>query len=597
MTVAADVAPAGGVTGGRWRRFAPRGVLAFTMFFTGAAGFIYESVLGTVFSYLLGSSIEQMTLTMGIMLGMMGVAGWLQRFLRGPLVEYFVAVELLLAVLGGFAPIILQWAFAEMQADFVWIKLAYPSLIAILIGIEIPLAMRINEQFAKNLSSNIAGTSAWDYVGAFAGTVGWIWALKHFVPIMHLSFWVAISNLIVAFVSLVFFWRRGMLHRRTSRILLSLATMTVAIALVLGASNVDSWSKLISQKLYDDPIALQVTTKYQNIVLTKGPHPSDLGGTNWELYLNGNKQFASADEAIYHEYLVHPAMNLAASRKNVLVLGGGDGLAVREIKKYKDVKNITLVDLDPGMIELAKTNPILRELNGNAFADARVHSSISAGVTDTGDKQEVRLDTGETRKVDCEEVPTEDGRTKNDCDVEEATQKVADVNVFTIDADKFVSEPSEPYDVVIIDLPDPNSVELSKLYSKEFYSKVKRVLSPDGIVVVQSTSPYHAKETYLCILRTMAAAGLNVLPYHDNVPSFGDWGWIIGSPTVQADTLYERADTMNAFRVETKKVVAGNMTRALIFNRGDLRSDNTTVSTLMQPVVFEYYTYEAWRVD
>lgn len=602
MSTATEV-PDVATGGSRRSRWMPRGILAATMLVTGAAGLVYEYVLSTVFSYLLGSSIEQFSVTIGVMFFMMGVGCWLQARLKDSLVEFFVGAELLLVLAGGFAPIALQWTFANMPDDFGLVKFAYPALIGMLIGVEIPLVMRINEKFAKSLRSNIAGTWAWDYAGGAVGVIVWLWLLHHYVPITHISFYVAASNLLVAIVSLVFFWRRGMLRWRISRVFAPVMTVMVALMLLLGANGVNAWSATINQKLYEDPIVFAETTKYQNIVLTKGPHPSNPHDFNYQLYLNGNKQFASADEAIYHEYLIHPAMTMAPRHNHVLVLGGGDGMAMREILKYKDVQDVTLVDLDPDMIKLSSANPIMRKLNHDSFGDARVHSSLTdpklnAGVTDTGKKQDVLLDTGQTKKVDCQEIVSDQGRTVSDCDVDPVTQKVASVDIYTIDADRFVSAAGHgPYDVVVIDLPDPNSVELSKLYSKEFYAKVKSLMAPDGMVVVQATSPYHSKETYLCILRTMAAAGLNVLPYHDNVPSFGDWGWIIGSPTVSDRQLYEMADNLKPFSVPTREVTAANMTRALIFNRGWLKSDRTEISTLMRPIVYDYYNYEGWRVD
>jgi spermidine synthase len=279
----------------------------------------------------------------------------------------------------------------------------------------------------------------------------------------------------------------------------------------------------------------------------------------------------------------------------VLILGGGDGMALREVLKYDDVTDVTLVDIDPDMIELARTNDVLRRLNDDSLDDARVYSDASEGVVDTGQMQNVLLDTGEVAAVECNETISQ-GQTTSQCVSERILQKVATVNVFTIDADRFISEPRQLYDVVIVDLPDPNSVELAKLYSVEFYQKIQRILSPNGIVAVQSTSPYHAKETFLCIMRTMSAAGFNVVPYHDNVPSFGDWGWNMGSPTLTAEALYERADGLESFGVSTREVGANNMTRALIFNNGALTSESTEISSLMRPVVFDYYLYEAWKV-
>lgn len=559
----------------------PRGILAFVMLATGAAGLVYEYVLSTVNTYLVGNSIEQFSITIGIMFLMMGVGGFMQKYMRHGLVETFVLAELLLVLLGGFSPIAMQWVFSTMQADFPWIKMVYVCCIGLLIGIEIPLVMRINERFTTSLGSNIAGTWAWDYVGGALGVAVWIAMLRLYVPITHISFFVAGCNLAVAIVALWFFWRRGLLQWKFSGIGAALVSVLVVVMTVAGFANVDTWSKVLSQKLYEDPIVFQEQTKYQNIVMTETPDLDSANGKTYELFLNGNKQFNSKDEKIYHELLVHPAMNLAARHERVLVLGGGDGMALREIVKYPDVKEVTLVDLDPGMIELARTNPLVTQLNGNSFADARVHSSMPAGIHDTGEQRDVRVDTGANDPSDGSPV----------------TESIGKVDIFTIDADLFVSAQTGPWDVVIVDLPDPNSIELSKLYSEEFYSKIKHNMSPDGIVVVQSTSPYHAKETYLCIMRTMAAAGLGVVPYHENVPSFGDWGWLIGSPGFSGDALRERAGTLGSFPVETRAVDHNVFHRALIFNKDALVSGSTEISTLLRPTVFNYYTYEAWKTD
>ncbi len=581
----------------RLRRWTPRGVLALTMLATGAAGLIYEYVLSTVLSYLLGNSIEQFSITIGVMFAMMGLGGFLQKFLKGSLPELFIAAELVLVVLGGFAPIILQWAYAQLPDDFGWIKFIYTCLLGFLVGVEIPLIMRINERFTTSLGSNIAGTWAWDYIGGAVGVILWITMLRLFVPVTHISFVVACFNLLVAILSLVFFWKRGMLTKRTHKVGIIFATLLISVGMIAGATQVDAWGQKLTQQLYEDPINTVVNTKYQNIVLTQGPHPTDPGDHNYQLWLNGNKQFSSVDEKIYHEYLVHPSMSLAARHQRVLILGGGDGLALREILKYPDVESVTLVDLDPEMIKLARTNPVLRELNKHAFDDARVTTNLddpelNEGISDTGKKRKITMETNDNEKVDCTEQ-----NQQGECTVTPVTKQVAEVNIFNVDADKFLSRANGQWDVVIVDLPDPNSVELSKLYSKEFYGKIKHILSPDGITVVQSTSPYHSKETFLCILRTMAAAGLGVVPYHDNVPSFGDWGWIMASPTLGSKDLAGRAQALKEFSVPTEEIGAANMQRALIFNLGWLTSSSNKISTVLNPVVFEYYVYEGWKIE
>lgn len=575
----------------------PRGVMAFVMIVTGAAGLVYEYILSTTNTYLLGNSILQFSITIGIMCLLMGVGSYVQKYIEVRMVEAFVFAELLLVLLGGFAPIALHWIYSITPENYSWMMIVYVCLIGFLIGIEIPLIIKINQHFTKNLGNNIAGTWAWDYVGGALGVVGWVVLLVYNIPLTYISFIVAGSNIVAAIVALCFFWRRGLMQSHRSGVMTAAATVLVLLLMAAGLTKVDVWSKIADQKLYENPIVFQEQTRYQQIVMTEASDLDSPSGKTYELFLNGNKQFNSKDEAIYHELLVHPAMNLAAAHENVLVLGGGDGMAMREILKYPEVRNVTLVDLDPGMIELARSNPLLVDLNKNAFSDARVHESLVTGVQATGEQKEIRMETGQVASVTCDESVAANDSRQVACEGVPETKSIGSVDIFTIDADKFVSQNNGPWDVVVVDLPDPNSVELAKLYSLEFYKKIKQNMAADGIVVVQSTSPYHAKETYLSILRTMAAAGLGVVPYHENVPSFGDWGWIIGSPNLSSKQLHERAENIGAFPVATRSVDHNVFQRALIFNVGALSSANTEISTVMRPTVFNYYTYEAWRTD
>ena len=98
------------------------------------------------------------------------------------------------------------------------------------------------------------------------------------------------------------------------------------------------------------------TSLYQRVVVTSGR-------TGVRLFLNGNLQLHSRDEYRYHEALVHPAMAGHGAPRQVLVLGAGDGMAVREVLKHASVERITLVELDPHMTRLFSEQPLLRKLN------------------------------------------------------------------------------------------------------------------------------------------------------------------------------------------------------------------------------------------
>jgi spermidine synthase len=221
--------------------------------------------------------------------------------------------------------------------------------------------------------------------------------------------------------------------------------------------------------MFADDIVYTKTTHYQRIVITRNR-------AGFQLFLNGNLQFSSADEYRYHEALVHPALALAAEGgrvvKRVLVLGGGDGLALREILKYPSVESVVLVDLDPDMTQLSRRFPPLARLNQNSFEDPRVH-------------------------------------------------------VVNEDAMIWLERDAPPFDAAIVDFPDPNSFALGKLYTTRFYRLLKQRLAPGAGVSVQSTSPLFARNSYWCIVRTLEAAGFQVRPYYTAVPSFGVWGFAL----------------------------------------------------------------------
>lgn len=561
-----------------WDVRIPRILLGITMLCTGAAGLVGEYLLSTVSTFILGNSIEQFSIIIATMLLMMGIAGWVQRFFTDDkLVEKFIGAEILLALLVGFAPIALYAAYAVMESHFQLVQYSLIMAIGFLIGIEIPLAMRINERYSKSLGGNIANVWATDYVGSFIGAIIWAFFLIRTFPLTEIGFLVAGLNFVVATVTFSYFaWKRCVVHVKP----LSIAIVLTMVALAFGFSQNRRWSQQLEQKLYDDPIVMAETTKYQRIVMTKASDPQE-----YRLYLNGNLQFSSVDEHIYHESLVIPVLTLAPRRERILILGGGDGLALREVLKHRDVREVTLVDLDPDMVKLCSTHPVMRQLNGDSFADARVHHAISEGVRDTSIQQRVR------QEID-DEVVNDRGFTRP------KTETIAYVTVYTLDADQFVTKQPRQWDVVIIDLPDPNSVELAKLYSREFYKKVRNVLAEDGILVVQSTSPFQAKETFWCVERTMRSAGLHTKPYHANVPTFGDWGWVMAwKPTMPPAVMEERIQSLTNFPVETRWITPEVFRSELVFGKDARAVEFNEVSTLMRPVVLDYYIHDGWKIE
>jgi len=549
-------------------------LLAFSMFSTGASGLVNEYVLATITTYILGNSIEQFSIVIASMMLMMGVSGLVQSKMSDKnLIHKFMAVEVLMALLGSFAPLAIYGAYAYMEDNFLFVHYFFVLTLGFLIGFEIPIVMRIIEQNKISLKSNLTIVYAMDYIGAFIGAIIWVKILLKQFPLTEISFIVAGFNFAIALITILYFIHKKVMPQKLVPI--SVAAITVII-LIVGVVNNRDLSNLFEQRFYDDPIVYKKTTKYQHLVITQNKRNDDV-----RLYINGNTQFSSLDEERYHDFLVHPVMALSNNPKHILVLGGGDGLALREILKYKSIESVTLVDLDPGMIEIAKTNKYLKKLNHNAFEDSRINSVAPNGIEDVSVKG-VYLST--------------DAKAANGKDEQEW---VGMVNVYTLDADRFITDQLEnKWDVVIIDFPDPSSVELSKLYSKQFYLKLRRSLAPEAFIAIQSTSPYHAKEAYLSIGYTLESAGYSILPYRQNIPSFGDWGFYLAwDHPLEPSAAKDKLALTKTFKVDTGFITPELMMASFAFGKGELTSKSHCINTIMMPCLLTQYTDYSWQIE
>ncbi len=457
--------------------------LLITAFVISTCGLVYELIAGTVASYLLGDSITQFSTVIGVYLFSMGIGSFLSKYVEKNVAFTFVQVELLIGVVGGFSATILFLLFNHID-NFRILLYFLVALIGALIGLEIPLLMRMLKDRLdfKNLVSQVF---TFDYVGALAASLLFPLVLVPYLGLMRTSFLFGLFNLGVALWSIDLFkeqlpWQKSL--RITGCILV--------LCLVCGFAYSDKLMAIAETSTYPDPVIYSTSTAYQRIVITN--NSKDL-----RLFLNGNLQFSSRDEYRYHEALVHPAMAASKNPRDILVLGGGDGMAVRELLKYPSVRSITLVDLDKKMTDLFKTQTILTRLNQDSLNNSKVKLVVS-------------------------------------------------------DAFVWLKGGQQKFDVAIVDFPDPSNYSLGKLYSDTFYKTLKHALNPGGIVVIQSTSPFYAKNSFWCVDKTLASAGFYTTPYHAYVPAFGDWGYVIGSiapfePADQtrypADLRYVSADT------------------------------------------------------
>ncbi len=433
-------------------------LLFVTVLVIATCGLIYELIVGTLASYLLGDSITQFSTVIGGYLFAMGIGSWLSRFIDRGLAQRFVEVELGVALVGGLCAPLLFLTFA--LTDVFRVAL-YGSVLAIgtLVGLEIPLLLRIlkDQVRFKDLVSQVL---TFDYLGALAASISFPLL---FVPKLGLVRTSLLFGLLNALVGLWSTWLLApvLAHPLRLRVKAVLLSLLLVVGFVLG----DRLTDFSEEHLYADEVVHATSSPYQKIVLTRGKR-------GFSLYLNGNLQFSSVDEYRYHEALVHPAMVRAGRVERVLVLGGGDGLAARELLKYPEVKNLTLVDLDPAITGLASRYGELAELNAHAMTDPRLH-------------------------------------------------------VINADAMKFLGDEGASWDVIVVDFPDPNNFALGKLYTTGFYRLLKKRLAPDGVAVIQSTSPLYARRSFWCVNTTLQAAGFWTQPYHALVPSFGEWGYVL----------------------------------------------------------------------
>ena len=423
-----------------------------------ACSLVYELVAGAIASYLLGDSVTQFSTVIGTYLFAMGIGSWLSRFVVRNVAARFVAVELLVGFVGGFSSALLFLSFAWTEG-FRVVLYALVLIVGTLVGLEIPLLMRVlRGRF--DFKDTIANVLAFDYLGALGASLLFPLLL---VPHLGLIQTALLFGLINTGVAL---WTTYLLAadlRRPWRT--RTACVAVLLLLVAGMLSANRLMDTAEANLYADEVVFARTTPYQRIVITAWR--DDL-----RLFLNSHLQFSSRDEYRYHEALVHPALAARPDARRVLVLGGGDGLAVREILKYPHVEQVTLVDLDPEMTRIFRTHPELRRLNHGSLNDPRVR-------------------------------------------VENA------------DAFPWLEEGTDLYDVALVDFPDPSNYSIGKLYTTAFYRRLARRLAPEGLFVVQSTSPLFARQAYWCVVETIRAAGLEAWPYHAYVPSFGEWGFVL----------------------------------------------------------------------
>ena len=443
--------------------------LLASVFVVAACGLVYELTAAALSSYLLGDSILQFSTVIGTYLFAMGLGSWLSRHVREPLAATFVKVELIVGVVGGLMPAGLFAAHATLPAaavsSFQVLLYGLVGIVGIGVGLEIPIVLRLLDRHLKGrdtLSLLVSQVLTFDYLGSLVVSVAFPLLLVPHLGLVRSGVFFGLLNTLVAGWTLWLF--RADVPRWRA---LGAECAFVFFALVAAMAAADRLTTWAEDRFYGPGIVFKESTPYQRIIVT-----SQAGTVR--LFLNGNLQFNSKDEYRYHEALVHPAMAGYGAPRRVLVLGGGDGLAIREILKYPSVREVVQVELDPEMTRLFSTEPLLTALNRNSLHSPRVH-------------------------------------------------------VVNADAFTWLEQHDDQFDVIVIDFPDPSNFALGKLYSTSFYELVDLHLAASGYAVVQTTSPLIARRSFWTVAATLEAAGLTTTAYHVHVPSFGEWGFLIAS--------------------------------------------------------------------
>ncbi|MES2837026.1 MAG: polyamine aminopropyltransferase [Bacteroidota bacterium] len=494
-------------------------LLLISVFIIATCGLIYELIAGTLASYLLGDSVTQFSIIIGLYLFSMGIGSFISKYFKKNLLVWFIQIEILVGIVGGVSSTILFFAF-EQVAGFEIILYFLIMLTGTLVGLEIPILMKILKDKIE-FGDLVSKVFTFDYIGALFASILFPLFMIPYMGLLKTSYFFGILNVVVSII-LCFRFEEEIKYVK----FLKTQALIVTLILLLGfvfSNKIQSMAETIS---FNENIIFSKSSPYQRIILT-----SEKGVT--KLYLNNNLQFSSNDEYRYHEALVHPGLSKIKNPENILILGGGDGLALREVLKYPSVKSIKLIDLDNSITHLFNTSEPLKKLNNNSLSSSKLQ-------------------------------------------------------VINTDAFKWIKETKEKFDFIIIDFPDPSNFSVGKLYSTMFYKEIKKVLNQGGLFVVQSTSPFFARKSYWCINNTIASLGFQTIPYHLYLPSFGDWGYVLA---------YNELDKENFFLPKDLKFYEEKQFAEMINFPKDIGYVQTEINKLNNQILIHYFEDEWGKVQ
>ncbi|MBL4606840.1 MAG: polyamine aminopropyltransferase [Pseudomonadales bacterium] len=537
-------------------------------------GLIYEYLLSHYAGRILGSVETAIYGMIGIMIVAMGVGSFSAKYFKNPFTA-FACLEVLVAAVGagsvlviaavvGFVVLLpqaivetyglpfdinLYGSFIKYSADLVsFFPFFVGFILGFLLGMEIPLIARVRETLHKeHLQHNTGMIYGVDYIGAGLGAAIWVLFMLR-VDITTAASLTASANLLAGLFFLLRYWA----YISMPLFLLFAHVFVALLVALLFALGEDTLTRM-SNVLYKDKVVHSESTNYQHFSITERHIKNK--ATIYSLYINGRLQFASNDEVIYHSMLVYPALYSSARTEKILVIGGGDGLALRDILRWNP-KEVTLVDLDNQLLDFFKG-----EFDGDGELPAY-------------QKALVKL---------------------NESSLNHPTVDVINGDAF-IEIDQLL-DAGNSYDAIIVDLPDPSHPDLNKLYSNHFYVRLRQLLAGDGVMAVQSTSPFHAKKAFLSIGKTIRSAGFSsVEQYHQNVPSFGEWGWTIA--TKMGKSPFERLkNSSSTLPVNDAWVTKDLMLAAFQFSTHFFSGlPEVKINKLGSHQLYHYH-HQAWAVD
>ncbi len=533
-----------------------------------ACGLIYEYLLSHYAGRILGALEAAIYTMIGLMIVSMGLGAFAARKIRCAFTG-FAVLELSVALMGSLAILITAAVIGfgqqlpmlvantiglppdqlpeggfigSLQKLSEYLPYLWGVLLGLMIGMEIPLIARVRQSLCDQHLLHNAGTIyGADYIGAGIGAAIWV-TLMLTIDIQLAAALTASFNLLAG---LIFIWRFWDKIRKVK--LLFIGHVVVSVILFILATHGPQWEQDFNNLLYKDKVVFAKSTRFQQLTFTERLRGNDLPPV-YSMYINGRLQFSSQDEHIYHSFLVHPTLEASARHNKILIIGGGDGLGLRQVFKWQP-EQVTLMDLDKELVELFKSSDqlmpprlshALKALNGDALNDKRLELIFDDAFNG---------------------------------------------------ADKLIKR-GDKYDVIIVDLPDPSHPDLNKLYSDLFYRKLKELLSNDGVVTVQSTSPYHAPKAFISVGKTLTSAGFTVQQYHHNVPSFGEWGWSIA--TLSGKDAKQRLQSLKQLSIEENWLTSGMIKASFEFPRDYYdQIDEIKVNTIGSMQLYQYHQ-QAW---